>query len=133
LVQKTLAALADNELASLQAILELRAESNLALGILVEAADLPSADLLPPVKDRFTSAARHLVKAAAAFNDPETPKLVDDLVKTGKDNGNVFDLKQREFVAAKAGASVVTENRVLAQEFEKEVASLGTRSETAAA
>ena len=133
LVQKTLAALADNELASLQAILELRAESNLALGILVEAADLPSADLLPPVKDRFASTARHLAKAAAAFKDPETSKLVDDLVKTGKDSGNVFDLKQREFVAAKTGASVVMENRALAQEFEKEVASLGTRSETAAA
>jgi methyl-accepting chemotaxis protein len=133
LVQKTLAALADNELASLQAILELRAESNLALGILVEAADLPSADLLPTVKDRFTSAARHLAKAAAAVNDPETSKLVDDLVKTGKDGGNVFDLKQRELVAAKTGASVVMENRALAQEFEKEVASLGTRSETAAA
>ena len=133
LVQKTLAALADNELASLQAILELRAESNLALGILVEAADLPSADLLPPVKDRFTSTARHLAKAAAAINDPETSKLVDDLVKTGKDGGNVFDLKQRELVAAKTGASVVMENRVLAQEFEKEVAGLGTRSETAAA
>ncbi len=42
-VQKTLAALADNELVSLQAILDLRAESNLILGILVEAADLPSA------------------------------------------------------------------------------------------
>lgn len=133
LVQKTLAALADNELVSLQAILELRAESNLALGILVEAADLPSADLLPPVKDRFASTARHLAKAAAAFKDPETSKLVDDLVKTGRDSGNVFDLKQREFVAAKTGASVVMENRALAQEFEKEVASLGTRSETAAA
>ena len=133
LAQKTLVALADNELVSLQAILELRAESNLALGILVEAADLPSADLLPPVKDRFASAARHLAKSAAALKDPETSKLVDDLVKAGKDSGNVFDLKQREFVAAKTGASVVMENRALAQEFEKEVASLGTRSETAAA
>jgi methyl-accepting chemotaxis protein len=133
LVQKTLAALADNELVSLQAILELRAESNLVLGILVEAADLSSADLLPPVKDRFTSTARHLTKAAAAFKDPEASKLVDGLVKIGTDSGNVFDLKQREFVAAKTGASVVMENRALAQEFETEVASLGMRSETAAA
>ena len=76
-VQKTLAALADNELVSLQAILDLRAESNLMLGILVEAADLPSADLLPPVKDRFTATAGRLGKAAAAFKDPETSKLVD--------------------------------------------------------
>src|SRR5258705_3265428 len=133
MVQKTLAALADTELASLQAVLELRAESNLMLGILVEAADLPSADLLPPVKDRVTSTAGRLGKAAAAFKDPETSKLVDELVKTGKDSGNVFDLKQRELIAAKTGANVVTENRALAQEFEKEVAGLRTRSEGAAA
>lgn len=132
-VQKTLAALADNELVSLQAILELRAESNLLLGILVEAADLRSADLLPPVKDRFTATAGHLAKAAAAFKDAEASKLVDELVKTGKDAGNIFELKQSELAAAKTGANVVIENRALAQEFQKEVASLGTRSEAAAA
>jgi methyl-accepting chemotaxis protein len=132
-VQKTLAALAENELVSLQAVLDLRAESNLILGILVEAADLPSADLLPPVKDRFTATAGRLGKAAAAFKDPETSKLVDELVKTGKDSGNVFDLKQRELIAAKTGANVVMENRALAQEFEKEVAGLRTRSEESAA
>jgi methyl-accepting chemotaxis protein len=132
-VQKTLAALAENELVSLQAVLDLRAESNLILGILVEAADLPSADLLPPVKDRFTATAGRLGKAAAAFKDPETSKLVDELVKTGKDSGNVFDLKQRELIAAKTGTNVVVENRALAQEFEKEVAGLRTRSEEAAA
>jgi len=133
LVQNTLAALADSELASLRAILDLRAESNLILGILVEAADLPSADLLPPVKDRFTSTARRLGKAAAALKDSETSKLVYELVRIGKDSGNVFELKQRESSAAKTGADVVTENRALAQEFEKEVASLETRSEAAAA
>ncbi len=132
-VQKTLAALADNELVSLQAILDLRAESNLMLGILVEAADLPSADLLPPIKDRFTATAGHLAKAASAIKDPATSKLVDELVKIGKDLGNIFELKQRELVAAKVGANVVMENRALAQEFEKEVAGLGTRSEAAAA
>jgi methyl-accepting chemotaxis protein len=133
IVQKTLAALADNELMSLQAILELRAESNLMLGILVEAADLQSADLLPPVKDRFTATAGRLGKAAANVKDAETSKLVDQLVKIGKGDGNVFELKSREFVAAKTGGNVVMENRAIAQEFEKEVANLGTRSEAAAA
>jgi methyl-accepting chemotaxis protein len=133
IVKKTLAGLADSELVSLQAILELRAESNLILGILVEAADLPSADLLPPVRDRFTATAGHLAKAVSAFKDAETSKLVDQLVKSGKGDGNVFDLKQKELLAAKAGVNVVTENRALAQEFEKEVAGLRTRSEAAAA
>jgi methyl-accepting chemotaxis protein len=111
----------------------LRAESNLMLGILVEAADLPSVDLLPPVKDRFTATAGRLGKAATAFKNPEASKLVDELLKPGKDAGNIFELKQRELVAAKAGANVVTENRTLAQEFEKEVASLRKRSEAGAA
>src|SRR4051794_12082872 len=132
-VQKTLTSLADNELASLQAILEMRAESNLMLGILVEAADLRSADLLPPVKDRFTATARRLGKAASSFKDADTSKLVDELIKTGKDAGNIFELKQRELVAAKSAANVVAENRTLAQEFEKEVASFGNRSQASAA
>jgi methyl-accepting chemotaxis protein len=132
-VQRTLTSLADNELASLQAILDMRAESNLILGILVEAADLRSADLLPPVKDRFTATARRIGKAASSFKDADTSKLVDELIKTGKEAGNIFELKQRELVAAKTGANVVTENRTLAQEFEEEVAVLGKRSQTAAA
>jgi methyl-accepting chemotaxis protein len=132
-VQKALAALADNELVSLQAIMDLRAESNMLLGIVVEAADLRSADLLPPVRDRFTATAGRLTKAAAAFKEAETSKLIGELVKTGKDSGNVFELKQKELVAAKTGALVVTENRDLAREFEGQVAALETRSETAAA
>ena len=38
--------MADQELAVLQAVFEMRAEANLMLGILVEASDLPSLDLL---------------------------------------------------------------------------------------
>src|SRR5947209_6471370 len=49
-VEQKLSALANNELAALQAVLELRAESNLILGILVEAADLPLRERLPPIK-----------------------------------------------------------------------------------
>ncbi len=132
-MHKTLGALADNDLVSLQAILDMRAESNLMLGILVEAADLRSADLLPPITDRFTATAGRLGRAATALKDAETSKLVDELVKTGKQANNIFELKQKELVAAKTGATVVMENRALAQEFEKQVAGLGTRAEAAAA
>ena len=132
-MHKTLGALADNDLVSLQAILDMRAESNLMLGILVEAADLRSADLLPPITDRFTATAGRLGRAATALKDAETAKLVGELVKTGKQAGNIFELKQKELIAAKTGANVVMENRALAQEFEKQVVSLGTRAEAAAA
>lgn len=132
-VHNTLMGLADNELGALQAVLALRAESNLMLGVLVEAADLASADLLPPVKDRFNAAANHINKAAAILKDAETAKLVGQLVAIGRGSNNIFDLKQKEIAATKAGVDVVAKNRVLATEFAKEVAGLGQRSEVAAA
>jgi methyl-accepting chemotaxis protein len=133
LVQKTLAGLADNELASLQAVFELRADANLVLGLLVEAADLASADMLPPVKDRFIAAAGHLGKAAATLKDGDISKLTDDVLRSGKGEDNVFALKQKEFDATVTGAKLVTDNRALAHELEKEVSALGNRSEAAAA
>ena len=112
-IHKTLMGLADNELGALQAVLALRAESNLTLGILVEAADLATADLLPPVKDRFMATANRIGKAAAILKDAETTALVGQLVAIGRGQDNIFDLKQKEIAATKAGMNVVAENRVL--------------------
>ncbi|MGB3864346.1 MAG: methyl-accepting chemotaxis protein [Xanthobacteraceae bacterium] len=132
-IRKTLLGLADNELGALQAVLALRAESNLLLGILVEAADLASADLLPPVRDRFNATARRLVKAAATLQDAESAKLVDRLVAIGRGNGNIFDLKLKEIAAVKTGADVVEQNRELTSQLAIGVRQLGQRSEAAAA
>ncbi len=132
-IAKTLAGLADKELGALQAALDVRAESNLVLGLLVEAADLPSGDLLPPVKDRFTAAAGRLAKAAKALANAEITKFATDLVSIGKRDDNIFELKVKEFANAAAGANVVRENRVLVQELADEVAALGTAAEAGAA
>jgi methyl-accepting chemotaxis protein len=131
-VKKTLGELADKDLASLQAVLTLRAEANLVLGILVEAADLTSKDMMPPVKDRFVAAGGDLSKAAAELKDAEVTKLVADLVAFGDGKENLFDLKVKEFAAAVAGANVVAENRMLADELQKEVTALRVNSEAAA-
>ena len=131
-VKKTLGELADKDLASLQAVLTMRAEANLVLGILIEAADLPSKDLMPPVKDRFVAAAGHLVKAAAELKDSAIAKPVTDLVGFGNGKDNVFDLKEKEFAAAVAGAAVVAESRTLADELQNAVAALRVSSEAAA-
>jgi methyl-accepting chemotaxis protein len=131
-VKQTLGALADNDLVSLQSILELRAEANLLLGILVEAADLPSKDLMPPVRDRFVAAAGHLDKAAAALKDKEIAALAAALVSFGKRDGNIFELKDKAFAGAVAGEKIVAENRALAGALETEVSALRSRSEAAA-
>ncbi|MGB3045289.1 MAG: methyl-accepting chemotaxis protein [Xanthobacteraceae bacterium] len=132
-IRKTLLGLADNELGALQAVLALRAESNLLLGILVEAADLTSADLLPPVKDRFNATARRLGKAATVLQNAETTKLVNELVTIGNGKDNIFDLKLKEIAATKAGTDVVVQNRELTSQLEIGVRQLGQRSEAAAA
>lgn len=132
-IRKTLLGLADNELGALQAVLALRAESNLLLGILVEAADLTSADLLPPVKDRFNATARRLGKATTVLQNAETTKLVNELVTIGNGKDNIFDLKLKEIAATKAGTDVVVQNRELTSQLEIGVRQLGQRSEAAAA
>jgi methyl-accepting chemotaxis protein len=132
-VKQTLGGLADKDLVALQAILTLRAEANLVLGILVEAADLPSGDLMPPVKDRFVAAAGHLDKAAADLKDPAISKLAAELASFGRRKDNLFELKGKEFAGAVASAKVVAENRALAGRLQNEVAALRARSEASAA
>ena len=132
-IPQTLEGLADKELVALQAVLDLRGESNLVLGVLVEAADLASKDLIPPVKERFVAAAGHLQKASAALKNPVITTLVAGLVSVGTREGNIFDLKEKEFAGAVAAAKLVAENRTLAGELEKEISALGARSEAAAA
>jgi methyl-accepting chemotaxis protein len=132
-IKQTLGALADKDLNSLQAVLTLRAEANLVLGILVEAADLPSVDLMPPVKDRFVAAANHLDKAAADLKNPAISKLAAELLSFGRRQGNLFELKDKEFAGAIAGAKVVADNSTLAGELQKEVSALRVRSEASAA
>ena len=132
-VRRRLGTLADNDLVALQTILELRAEANLLLGVLVEAADLRNREQMPPVKDRFVAAAGHLDRAAVALRDGAVTKLVADLVSVGRRNGNIFELKDKEFGGAVTGEKVIEENRALAGELEREVSALRGRSEAAAA
>jgi methyl-accepting chemotaxis protein len=132
-VRRRLGTLADNDLVALQTTLELRAEANLLLGVLVEAADLRNREQMPPVKDRFVAAAGHLDRAAVALKDPAVTKLVADLTSNGRRKGNIFELKDKEFTGALTGEKVIEENRALAGELEREVSALRGRSEAAAA
>jgi methyl-accepting chemotaxis protein len=132
-VKKTLQTLANDDLGALQATLDLRAESNLVLGILVEVADLRSKETMITVRDRLVAAAGHLDRAAKALKNPEITKLAADVASFGRGAGNIPELKDKEFAGAIEGAKVIEENRALAGELEKEVAALRTRSEAAAA
>jgi methyl-accepting chemotaxis protein len=131
-----LAGLADMQLIALQAILGLRADSNLALGLLIEGANVPGKEQLPPVRDRFDAAAGHLEKSVAALKgQPITGALRDliaKLLQHGRGDGNIFDLRRRELAAAAAGEQGLAANRTLAQILEQTVAKLVESSESAA-
>ena len=131
-IQKTLAALADQELAALQAVLDLRAEANLMLGILVEAADLPSLELLTPVRDRFNATAGRIDKALKVLKNNDVTKLFEAFLAFGKGNNNVFDLRKRELEGAVVAMKTVADNRSLAKAFADQVTDLEKRSEAAA-
>jgi methyl-accepting chemotaxis protein len=131
-IRRRLGTLADNDLVGLQTALELRAEANLLPGILIEAADLRNREQMPPVKDRFVAAASHLDRAAASLKDAEVSKLVADLVSIGRRKGNLFEVKEREFVNAATGEKVIEQNRSLASDLAREVSDLRGRSEAAA-
>jgi methyl-accepting chemotaxis protein len=128
--------LADKQLVALQAMFELRADSNLAVGLLIEAANVPGKELLPPVLDRFNAAAGHLEKSLAALKSEQTNGAlrgpVAKLLQYGRGDGNIFDLRRRELDAVAAGEQGLAANRMLAKALEQTVAKLVASSENAA-
>jgi methyl-accepting chemotaxis protein len=128
--------LADTRLSALQAMFDLRADSNLALGLLTEATNLPSKELLPPLRDRFGATANHLEKSLAALKADHTADVlvapVRELIQYGRGDQNLFDLRQRELEIIATGEAGLVANRRLASTLEQEVAKLVEFSEGAA-
>ena len=135
-MQKRLADLADKQLVGLQAMLELRADSNLALGLLIEGANVPGRELLAPIRDRFKAATGHLEKSLATMKSNEAAgalrEHVAKLLQYGNADQNLFNLRERELEAIAMGEHGLAANRTLAAALEREVASLVARSDASA-
>jgi len=135
-MKKHMADLADTRLFALEAMFDLRADSNLALGLLTEAANTPNKDLLPPLRDRFRAAAGHLDKSLVALKGDRAAATlrapVAELVQYGTGEQNMFDLRRRELEVLAAGEAGIAANRKLAIALEQEVAKLVDFSESAA-
>jgi methyl-accepting chemotaxis protein len=135
-LQRHLAALADKQLAALQAFLDLRADSNLVLGLLIEAANLPNKDFLPPLRERFNAAAKHLEKSSAVLKaDPSLDPLrnaINALIDRGRGEKSMFDLRRRELEALATAETALAANRKLAASLEQAVGELVTHSEAGA-
>ena len=125
-----------DQLAVLEAVQELRADSNLVLGLLIEGANIPEKELLPPVRDRFNAAAGHLDKSVTTFKDPKIAsqlrESVTRLLQFGRGDKNIFELRRQELEAGDVGEHQLAANRKLARSLEQAVSTLVQSSETAA-
>jgi methyl-accepting chemotaxis protein len=133
---KRLAEFADTRLLALDSMFDLQADGNLALGLLTETSNLPSKELLPPLRDRFTATASHLEKSLAALKTDRAAAVlrgpVNDLLQYGRGDQNLFDIRQRELEIIAGGEAELAANAKLANALEQEVAKLVEFSESAA-
>ena len=105
---------------TLQVLLTLRADGNLAAGLLNEAANVPDPAALQPLRERFDAAASHAKKLLGQLSAPaaEGPlrSLTETLIGFGASTGNLFDLRGEELrKVAAAQASLERSGSLLLQ------------------
>ena len=88
----------------LQALLTLRADGNLAAGLLVEAAYIDDPDLMPPIHEQFSAATaaieRNFKALPQSARNEQLSKASEALIALGSRADNVFDTRLREFRTA---------------------------------
>jgi class 3 adenylate cyclase/phosphoglycerate-specific signal transduction histidine kinase len=113
---------------ALQALLTLRAEGNLAAGLLNEAAGIPDPSSLKPLQERFVAAASRaeklLAQLLAAADDDALKGLTEKLIAFGTSAENIFDLRREELRQIAVAQASLQANNSLVLRLGKEVAEL---------
>ncbi|MDB5404222.1 MAG: hypothetical protein JWQ55_6240 [Rhodopila sp.] len=135
-IQARLATLADTQLAGLLAMSDLRADSHLAFGLLLEAETVLDEALLTPLRDRFAAAAGRLTKSLAALDGNEAQssvrELEHDLLRAGTDKVTIFDVRKQELVITAASQTALATNRKLNAALSQAVAVVVSEGEAGA-
>ena len=125
---------------TLQALLTLSAESNLAVGLLNEAVSIPDPSSIRPLQERFVGATNRMSKLLAqvlgAVDGVALKNLTKKLIASGASQQNVFDLRLRELHEVALAQASLEANNSLVLRLSKEVAELvktaGNNSDAAA-
>jgi PAS domain S-box-containing protein len=124
-VGRSLAKLSTDQASALIALTDLRAESNAILGILTEVSLTVDADLLPPLRDRFTAGSYSARKAAGALGDADQMRelrtTLEALLAIGKTGSGIFEARQDELAAIAKGWQLAAANQADAQTLAQEV------------
>jgi PAS domain S-box-containing protein len=126
--KEAIGSLVGGGVAALQALLELRAEGNLAVGLLNQASGVPDASSLQPLQERFVAALGHIDRMLAQLRevgqDGELGEVTEALVAFGRGDRNIFELRREELRQAAAAQAALEASRLLAIRLGDEVASL---------
>ncbi len=113
---------------TLQALLTLSAESNLAVGLLNEAVSIPDPSSIKPLQERFVGAANRMSKLLAqvpgAVDGVALKDLAKKLIASGASEQNVFDRRRRELHEVALAQASLEANNSLVLRLGEEVAEL---------
>src|SRR5262249_20353648 len=119
----------------LQLLLTLRAEGNLAVGVLQQAAGTSNVTLLQPLNERFIAAKEHieqiLRQLPLSLDTARLQKAALALIGVGKGDDGMFVLRRAELQKIAAAQSALAGSRALASQLHDEIASLVAAVETA--
>src|SRR5262245_15841302 len=120
--------LVEGGVSTLQVLLTLRGEGNLAAGLLSEAAGVPDPSSLKPLQERFVAAASHaqklLAELPAAVDDGALKDLTEKLIAFGTSAGNIFDSRHEELHQVAVAQAALEANNALVLRLGKEVTDL---------
>jgi class 3 adenylate cyclase/phosphoglycerate-specific signal transduction histidine kinase len=123
---KAITSLVEGGANTLQVLLTLRAQGNLAAGLLNEAAGVPDPSSLKPLQERFIAAASRaeklLAELPAAADNDALKGLTERLIAFGTSAENIFNLRGEELRQIAVAQASLQANNSLVLRLGKEVA-----------
>lgn len=133
--KKAIAELIDVGANVLERLLTVRAEGNLAAGLLDQAAGSTDGNLLEPLDERFIAAKEHIEKILRelppGLDDGRIQKAASALIDLGKGNDGIFALRRAQLQQTAVAQSASEGSRALAVQLGDEVTGLVTAARAA--
>ncbi|AUG53091.1 methyl-accepting chemotaxis protein [Thalassospira marina] len=98
--------LISNEVGTLRTALTLQAEGNRVVGLLIEAANAATPDLLADLQARFDAASTHLKELGEQSAADDLKNITEALIGFGQGNNNIFAIRQNEITATTQSSAV---------------------------
>jgi methyl-accepting chemotaxis protein len=116
--------LASRQIDQLRNALEISAQTHLIMSLINEGSGTNESAALVPIQDRFKAASHTLGKAVAALRNAQLKNAIDDLLRYGQDEANVFVLRGRALAAVALAERTIGENVAIQGAFDRSVGAL---------